>query len=152
MKITSNKKLDTLSKKVSNTSAKDNAKVIKNVKSSNNKSTNSSKKVTTVKNNNGNSVKNFVNQTNKPSSSKKVSIKYNLDSFKKEVSKVFFNKLKSKYNGEYLLAEEYSQFALSIKVFHTKCGHEFYTNSSTLLSKRPACPFCEYSEYIDSKK
>ena len=85
-------------------------------------------------------------------SAKKASLKYNVDCFKKDVSKGFFNKLKSKYKGEYLLAEEYSQLALSVKVYHTKCGSEFYTKSSTLLRKRPSCPFCEYKDYIASKK
>lgn len=132
------------------------SKRIKNVtndssKMSNKKTTNSSKKLDTMKNTKNNIVNNMdIDKTNL-SSGKKVSKKYNVNSFKKEVSKGFFNKLKSKYNGEYLLAEEYSQIALSVKVYHTKCGSEFYTRSSTLLNKRPPCPVCEYKEYIASK-
>lgn len=123
-----------------------------NFKTSNKKSINTPKKMGTVKNTQHDNVNKSTMVCPLPTSSKKALEKYNVNSFKKEVSKEFFNKLKSKYNGEYLLAEEYFQLSLSVKLYHTKCGSEFYTESSTLLSKRPPCPVCEYKEYIASKK
>lgn len=131
-------------------SSSDNSKIIKNVNDNSSKVSN--KKSGTIKNTKNNIVNNTAIDSTKHSLGKKSSEKYNVDSFKKEVSKQFFNKLKSKYNGEYLLAEEHSQMALSVKIYHTKCGNEFYTESSTLLSKRPPCPVCEFKEYITSKK
>ena len=136
-------------------SPSDNAKIIKNGNGSNvsnKKPINYSKKLDTIKNTKNNIVDKVPIENTNISSAKKNSLKYNVDCFKKDVSKEFFNKLKSKYKGEYLLAEEYSQLALSVKVYHTKCGSEFYTKSSTLLRKRPSCPFCEYKDYIASKK
>lgn len=177
IKTTSNKN-NTLSKKITNIGSNNKSKVVKKVsapvsssnnlktaknvtissscsnnsKTSNKKSINTPKKMDTVKNTQHDNVNKSTMVCPLPTSSKKSLEKYNVNSFKKEISKEFFNKLKSKYNGEYLLAEEYFQLSLSVKLYHTKCGSEFYTESSTLLSKRPPCPVCEYKEYIASKK
>lgn len=155
-KLASNK-INMSSNKVAHNIIDNKLKDIKNItrnrsKTSNKKSTITDKKIDTVKNTKVNNINKSTIKSSTSTSSKNIARKYNIDSFKKEVSKGFFTKLKSRYNGEYLLAEEYSQIALSVKIYHTKCGNEFYTKSSTLLSKRPPCPICEYKEYIASKK
>lgn len=160
-KLSSNK-INMSSNKVAHNIIDNKLKDIKNTtrnrsNTSNKKSTIADKKIDIVKNTKVNNINKSTIKSSTSTSSKNIPIKgkkrkYNINSFKKEVSKGFFTKLKSRYNGEYLLAEEYSQIALSVKIYHTKCGNEFYTKSSTLLSKRPPCPICEYKEYIASKK